>query len=225
MIDYLIMLLSTDWFLPHWEEIGIETTEAKKAGIQQGCREILDQIVDGADSFFLSDFSEEREQETNSRFLALLRTWDAEPEVSATWKEWANLSHNELTAVVVCALLNREVSSADATGSTPDLDLAIRAEVIEAWGKHALKASAFHAICLNSETEWDIRTQHLLSSPKTLANQLWRVVLDRRLRAFWANLSERLTPGQIQQLVSWYRLRAKSTCGEDRPHPIPSYIS
>ncbi|MGA2436364.1 MAG: hypothetical protein ABSG25_13890, partial [Bryobacteraceae bacterium] len=133
MTDYLTILLSTDWFLPHWAEIGIDLAEDKKVGIQQGCREIVDEILDGADDFFLGDFSEERMRRTNSSFLALLRRWDVEHEVSATWKEWANLTHADLTAAFFAADLNRKVCSLDTISGTPQLELTIRAEVVKAW--------------------------------------------------------------------------------------------
>ena len=223
MTDYLIMLLSTDWFLPYWTEIGIDIAEAKRIGIQQGCREILEEILWGFDSLHPVGFSGKRKQETESKFIALLRRCEAEQEVSATFKEWASLSHRELTAVHMCATFSRDISSADGSGAAPYLEFAIRAEVVKAWEAHDLDPAVFEDICLSSKTEWDIRTRKLLNSPKTLKNQLWRVLLDHRLRAFWTDLRERLTPQQLQQLASWYRAMIKSTFKADRP-VLPSYM-
>ena len=223
MTDYLIMLLSTDWFLPYWTEIGIDIAEEKRIGIQQGCREILEEILGGADSLYLANLSKERKEATKSKFIALLRRCEAEPELSATRKEWENLSHRELTAVFLCAEFNRDIPSADGSGVAPYLEFPIRAEVVKAWEAHALKASVFRDICLSSKTEWDIRTQKMLVSPKTLVNQLWRVLLDHRLQAFWADLRARLTPQQLQQLASWYRAMIKITSKDDRP-VLPSYM-
>src|SRR2546426_1750670 len=201
MTDYLIMLLSTDWFMPYWAEIGIDLAEDKRIRIQQGCREILEEILGGADSFHLVDLSEERKQATESKFIAVLRRCDAEPELSATRTEWARLSHTELTAVFLCANFNRQIPSADGSGVAPYLEFPVRAEVVKTWEAYALDPAVFEDICLSSKTEWDIRTQKMLNSPKTLKNQLWRVLLDHRLRAFWADLRERLNPQQLQQLT------------------------
>ncbi len=225
MTEYLVLLLSTDWFLPYWTEIGIDIDEGKKAGIQQGCRQIIDQIAAGDNSTFVRSFSGHHRQEAESKFLTLLRRWEAEPEVSATFREWENLSHRELTAVVECATLNAEVPSADGSGNVPYLEFAIRAEVVKAWETHSLKASVFRDICLSSKTAWDLRTQKLLTSPRTLVNQLWRVLLDHRFRAFWTDLQKRLTSQQRQELVSWYRAMVKAKAHDDRPDLIPSYIS
>ena len=67
------MLLSTDWFLPYWTQIGMEIAKDKKIGIQQGCREIVEHITAGDESTFIRSFSENHKQEAESQFLALLR--------------------------------------------------------------------------------------------------------------------------------------------------------
>jgi hypothetical protein len=225
MIDELIMLLSTDWFLPYWNEIGITIVDEKKIGIQVGCRELVKQILHGADSLFLMDFSEERRQDTDAKFRSLLQTWDAETEVSATWKEWANLSHEELTKAWACSHLNLKLSSGDVSEGTLHLEFAVRTEVVRTWEKFALKPSRFRDISLSSRTEWDVYVGKLFGKPHTLASQLRKVLLDHRLRAFWADISERLTSQQLQELISWYRSMIKSTFQQDRPDLIPSYIS
>jgi hypothetical protein len=224
MTDYLILLLSTDWFLPYWTEVGIDIPQDKRIGVQQGCREIINEMLGGLDKFDLVDFSDNRRRVTESRFPALLSRWNVELEVSMTWKEWANLTHKELTAVVLCARLNSQVASADVAGIAPHLEFTIRAEVVKTWEEHALKADVFQDVCLSSKTAWDIRTQKLLVSSKTLVNQLWRVLLNRRLRAFWADLRERLTPSQFQELISWYRAMINASTNQDGTVLLPAYV-
>jgi hypothetical protein len=224
MTEFLVLLLSTDWFLPYWTEIGIDLAEDKRIRIQQGCREILEEILWGFDSLHPVGFSGKRKQETESKFIALLRRWEAEQEVSPTFKEWASLSHRELTVVWGCAYLNRDIPSADGCGVAPYLEFPIRTEVVKAWEAHALEPNVLEDLCLSSKTEWDIRTRKLLVSPKTLKNVLWIVLLHHRLQAFWADLRERLTPQQLQQLTSWYRAMIKITSKDDRPVVLPSYM-
>jgi len=225
MIDFLVILLSTDWFLPYWREIGIDIEETKRVAIQQECREIVNEMLDGKESIFLSDCSEERKHATSSKFLAAMRKCDAELAIAATWTEWASLSHEELNAVVLCSLLNREMSSPDSASGDPPSDFVLRAEVAKIWEAYALSPSIFRDICLNSTTEWDIRTRHVLSSPRALVNQLWIVLLYGRLRAFWAYIRGRVAAGQIQDLIDWYRAMIKSRVKEDRPVRIPSFMS
>jgi hypothetical protein len=224
MTDYLILLLSTDWFLPHWAEIGIDIGEAKKVDIQQGCRAIVDQILGGADSYYLISFGPARMHETQTTFRALLQRCDAELEVSSARVEWAGLTHQELTAAFVCAGLNSRLGSGDAALAPPFLDPPVRVALIKTWETYLLNPSRFPDICLKSETGWDIRVQRLLSSPTALANQLWRVLLNRRLRAFWLDLHQRLAAAQLQQVVSWYHAEVRGPLGNDRPELVPSYV-
>jgi len=44
-VDYLVMLLSTDWFFDHWPAIGIAMKKQTKAHLQNGCRSIIKQIL------------------------------------------------------------------------------------------------------------------------------------------------------------------------------------
>jgi hypothetical protein len=225
MIDYLILLLTTDWFLPYWKEIGIDIPENEKSDIQRGCRHIIERILNGTGSFYFVSFSEERKRMTSNEFFALLQQWGVERDFQATFDEWAKMTPGELTAVFKCAMLNEEIPSADGSSDIPFLEFAIRAEVMKAWDIHSLKASVFRDICLNSNTNWDLRTQELLSSPRTLVNHLWRVLLDHRLRVFWIDLRKCLSSQQLQELVAWYRTVVKTKAHEDRPDLIPSYIS
>jgi hypothetical protein len=225
MTDDLIMLLSTDWFLPHWADIGIDLAEDRRIGIQQGCRQIINQILNGAESLFYCNFSEERKEETRSKFLELLRAWNAEAEVTATYQEWLGLSRPDLNAAWTCSHLNQKISLGDIPIDIPELDREVRAAVLKVWDQYALKPSTFRDICLNSKTEWDAYTRTALGEPSSLASQLHRVLLDHRLREFWIHLSQSLTSHQLQDLVSWYRLMIRSMSHEDRPDLIPSYFS
>jgi hypothetical protein len=223
MTDELILLLSTDWFLPHWSEIGIDIAEAKKLAIQLGCRKIIDEILEGAESFFLCDFSEERIQETKGEFLELLRRCDAVVESSAAFDMWANLTHRESTSAVMVSSLNREVDSTEESGRGPQLPSHIRTEVKNTWDTYALDPTIFREVCLNSETVWDVRAQRLLNSPQSLVNQLWSFLLGRRVRSFWEKLRERLTREELMELVSWYCAKAKSIGADNWPGPLVPY--
>lgn len=224
MIDLLVLLLSTDWFLPYWQEIGIDVPENTRTLIQKGCREIVDEILDGKDSLFLVDLSQERRRETESEFISFLRSLGVEREASATVHEWANMTHAQLSAAWACAGLNREIPSAGNSGMGPHLEFPIQAEVIRAWDPHSLRPDVFRDVCLSSNTAWDIRTRKILVSERSLVNHLWAELLDHRLRAFWADLHKTLSPRQRQELVSWYREMIRHKSKGDRPIVLPSYI-
>lgn len=224
MIDDLILLLSTDWFLPYWVELGIFIKEEKKIEVQQGCRQIVNAELARANDRYLADVSEERKRTTGTTFRKLLRKCGTEKDLAAALSEWKNLSHNELSAVVECAMFNSQIPSADGTGEVPYLEFSIRAAVIEMWETYRLSASVYRDVCLGSQTSWDIHVQKLSVSPKTLVNQLWRVLLNRRLHTFWSKLGERLTSEQLKVLTSWYRAMIRIELQEDRSDLIPSFM-
>src|SRR5437867_4565357 len=72
-LDMLTMLLSTDWFLPYWHVLGMGVPGGSKIFAQQGCREIVRQIAGAAKEYWLTDFSEERVDRTNSLLQKLLQ--------------------------------------------------------------------------------------------------------------------------------------------------------
>jgi hypothetical protein len=224
MTDYLIMLLSTDWFLPNWTEIGISIDIVKQVGIQQGCREIVDQMLSGCQDYYRSNVSPERRQETDARFLALLRKWEAESEVSEAHEKWASLSHEKLKSAFMNTSHTIDLVRGNAQESGSNLDFVIRAEVAKAWEEQHANAPRFSEICLESKSDWDAYTRSLLTSPQTLANLLNSVLRDRRFRAFWTDLRQRLTPQQLNELVSWYRAMTVNKLHEDRPDLIPAYM-
>jgi hypothetical protein len=76
MIDQLIFLLSTDWFESYWSTIAIVLDELKVKLVKEGCREIVGQIVAGAEEYWLTSFSEERKRETRSRLDSLIQKLD-----------------------------------------------------------------------------------------------------------------------------------------------------
>jgi hypothetical protein len=224
MTDFLIMLLSTDWFLPYWTDLEIQIEETSRTGIQLGCREIVIQMLSGAEGYSVCDLSADRKRMTALLLIELLRGLNSETEFAETYEDWANLSHQRLTAVVHCARLNREILQLDPLVGEPQLDLSIRMEVITLWQVNPVNPSKFSDICLESKTDWDLYIQGLMSSPETLANQLWRVLLGRKLRRFWAHICRKLTPLEQHELVCWYRTKTVNELHEDRPDLIPSYM-
>lgn len=225
MTDALIMLLSTDWFLPYWAEIGINLSEKKKSCVQQGCRKIVAQILGDNESKFMSDFSDERMQETETRFLALLQNCNAESELSETRREWANLPNQELNAAWNCARSNSQIRSGALLENGPVLDAPIRSEVAKIWDEYDVEAYAFRDVSLHSKTDWDLYSQIAWGGPTVLVGQLQSVLQYRRLRESWNQLRQRLTDQQLDQLVSWYRAMVEFRLHEDRPDLIPSFMA
>lgn len=65
------MILSTDWFQPYWPILGLNTTLESRRCIQQGCREIVNQMVGDAKQYWLISFAEDRVRATREGVLSL----------------------------------------------------------------------------------------------------------------------------------------------------------
>jgi hypothetical protein len=226
LTDYLIMLLSTDWFLPYWAEIGIHIADqSKKARIQQGCRGILDRILSGSKDYYKRQDSPDLKAETASAFLALQRACNVETEMSEASEEWATLSHQKLYPAFTYWSHTIDLVQGQVQESGLTLSASIKEEVVKAWEKCHMHEPGFPDICRKSESAWDAYTRTLLTSPKTLANILNSVLRERSFRAFWNQLRQHLAPQQVEELTAWYRAMTKTKLHADRPDLIPSYIS
>ena len=204
-IDDLVLLLSTDWFLPYWPEIEIHTNEDKKLNIQLGCQEIVSQILGDANDYFHCDLSPERKQETYSRFKTLLRTAETENDFSRICQEWAILSHRELTASFSLWLATLDIVHGLNPEKSASLDSTIVAVVHETWTDPEPNAHLFLDLCWKSMTSWDANIRNILGSPTALSSTLKSIFRYKRCIAFFAQLRLCLTHMQRKQLSDWYR--------------------
>jgi len=69
--DRLAMLLSADWFRPHWHSIGIRVTLSQCAQFSEQCRDIVRRIMDGQMEYWNISFEESRTIDTYTRFFRL----------------------------------------------------------------------------------------------------------------------------------------------------------
>lgn len=227
MEDYLIMLLSTDWFLPYWSEIKIDLDEERKFQLQQGCREIAIQILSGGNSYYECNFSADRKQQTDARFVRLVHDCNVRAEIEPTYAEWTILSHEKLTPSwffysMTIELVVSHPEFEDALFPSPQ----IIAEVEEAWNTFCRVDFRFPEICSESKSNWDIYTRSLTDgAPEALGNIATEVWILHQFEKFWNRLRERLEPREIEDLLAWYRASARNKLSEDRPELIPSYIA
>jgi len=151
-IDKVVMLLSADWFFPHWHLIGIFTNDKKKSVLREGCREVVRQIMSSATQYWQTNFSVARVTETRSMLDALLKRCDLE----------------EATANRITGLISKEESPIDdgtrwllvimteqllEGATTAALDTAATEELRREWNQwQNLDEFDFKGCCLNSAT-------------------------------------------------------------------------
>jgi hypothetical protein len=84
MSDKVIMLLSSDWFFPYWDRIGLRIDDdKKKESLHHGCRKIVEQFMSNAKEYWHISFAPGRVERTRSMLESLLRKMTSLPESTA----------------------------------------------------------------------------------------------------------------------------------------------
>jgi hypothetical protein len=209
-IDELVLILSTDWFLPYWQEIGLHLNIETRIAVQQGCREVVSHILGDAEDYFHCDHSSERMQETASRFRGLMQDLNVERDFQTTYAEWFALSHQELTASFCYSLVTRELVRGSGGNEPLSLDSPAIAAIQESWVDPESNADAYLDLCWKSMTDWDAHSRNIMGSPTALSSTLKSVFRHKRFMAFSVRLRSRLSKSQREELTSWYREQRNS---------------
>ncbi len=199
------MLLSTDWFLPYWSKIGIQTVEDKRIPIQQGCREIVSQILGDAGDYLHCDHSFERKELTYRRLKELLRIFEAEEAFSLTCQEWELLTHLELSASFSFQLITREAVRSLAVKDRPILDASLLEALRTTWSDRDREADKYLDLCWKSMTSWDAYIREVLGSPLIQSSTLKSFFRHKHFMEFGRQLRSRLSQVQRERLARWYR--------------------
>jgi hypothetical protein len=210
MVDRVVMLLSTDWFLPYWYLIGIDASEQKLC-VQKGCRQIVHEVMNGTTNYYHTDFSDERFRATRQSIRDLARKCrlsessemgledlvDSRPEREQFYKgAW------------LFQMLANNLAIDDQLDATTKL-------VLEATRKkHSVMDDLnFEQLCSRSNSEWDNYTRSLTpGSPTSLANFLSVDLVPGQLLT---SVLAQLTQAQKDGLLSRFQSIAKSVTGVD----------
>ena len=214
-LDKLVMLLSADWFFPHWHLIGIFTTDKRKSLLREGCRELVRQIMSTAKQYWETNFSEARVKDTRAMLDALLKRCELE----------------EVNANRITGLISREDSHVDdgtrwllvsmteqlLDGSiTAPLDTAIKEGLRREWHElQNLDEIDFEERCLNSASMWDRYLRNATPDlPAMLADYVSAIASKSKFDVLWGFITVNLTAKQRHDLLSWYRSTGQSLTGE-----------
>lgn len=223
MVDQLVMLLSTDWFMPFWETLGINADDIAKRSIQQGCRRIVDQILAGADSYYHISFARERVEETRSLLLSVADRAATDETLRVVAERWDKLSDEDQKAAWMWSALTLDVLSVRLRAPDNGLDPGIVETIFREHETYYMEAYEFAAICEQSRTSWDQYTRTLMDEqPTALADTLASVLTSWRFEKLWYLIRNRLSSEQKDELIAWYRRMGEVRARRDL---IPSYVN
>lgn len=212
--DKVVMLLSADWFFPHWHLIGIFTDDRKKSLLREGCREIVRQIMSTATQYWHTNFSEARVKESRAMFDVLLKRCDLE-EVSVNRiiglisSEGSPIDEGTRWLIVSMTekLLNGSI--------TAPLDISITEGLRREWEElQNLDEIDFEGSCLNSASIWDRYLRNTTPDlPAMLADYVSVIASNSKFDVLWGFINVKLTAKQRHELLSWYRSTGQSLTG------------
>ena len=223
--DRLIMLLSTDWFMPYWPAAGLAVEPAARARLQQHCRAIVRAIVGTARSYWLVSFAEPRINETNRQFMAALQGQVLDQATIGRISDIVSrLSEEdpESTSVWVLADVTRQLIAHKA--KSPTGISAIAEDVLgDAWKMCTPKTPEFEGVCRQSASEWDRYIAGLTPDlPTMLADFASAIVLRNQLLCYWHSVDKTLSAVEKSALIRWYGAEAAALTG--KPLTIPRWM-
>src|ERR1700720_316506 len=159
-MDDLIMLLSADWFRPYWSSVGLLIEPEATICLQQGCRDIVKEMIGRAKEYYHIDFSDERLERTESKFWELLRSCKAGPNARNRISALIGGEHSSkldeatscLLVMVTEQLIGNSIPEADSL--SPIILMVIRG-IAGGWCEPEKLTLNFADLCGSSTSAWD----------------------------------------------------------------------
>jgi hypothetical protein len=216
--DYLVMLLSSDWFFEYWPTIGIGVAKAKKTALQNGCRSIMKQILavnsEEAKGNLNVSFDFSRVMRARELFMDLLAK--SELDCCATSTIHAALDQKKYSAKTLETLedVTRMQLQNMLNGVPPKLEPSIKQTLHKAWkhkqtlteGWQPIDHLDFGQLDLASSSHWDQEMRELTPDiPTCLSDQIsLNNKIVSALEYIWCLASEDLNTEQKKELIDWY---------------------
>lgn len=216
-IDRLAMLLSTDWFFPYWSAIGLRMDPEKRTFLQQGCRKIVEDMIRGAEQYYLISFSVDRLLSTQNSFWELISSAQLDDELVRTIRGLLSPDSEE-SGTRWMLTLNTEMllqnPSSLPTG-IPDLNPNVKG-ALRSWAERQPERFDFNILCMDSKTAWDIHVRGLTPElPAMLADYVEvGLIGELKFRDLQRVIHSFFETDKIE-LQNWYSVVAGKLTGAD----------
>jgi hypothetical protein len=219
MSDKVIMLLSSDWFFPYWDRIGMKIDDdKKKESLHHGCRKIVEQFMSNAKEYWHISFAPGRVERTRSMLESLLRKTSLPESTAGILMALASAERAETEDMgmdFVMFALTERLQTITAEADSVYLSAEVREIVTEISAKSEAEVD-WEQLCLSSATTWDRYLKGITpEQPTALADFLIAEVLVKSFQPLWAKVTAKLNAKQQGELIDWYRASAKSIMGLD----------
>jgi hypothetical protein len=206
--DHLVMLLSTDWFLPHWPLIGIDAGSNDSA-LQQRCRSIVRDLIGGASEYYHISFSEERLTATRTALVRAAVDCSLRP-AAATQIERICVPKSDRDEQHKAAWVLLDVVGPEML-QDQHLEPALRTALNGAKKWFEFDAELLEQRCIESRTEWDSYIRDL--TPEQPSALFDFVAAGLIVEAQFAFVLNQLTTAQQNLLMAVCRKRRSQITG------------
>jgi hypothetical protein len=210
MVDKVVMLLSTDWFLPFWSVVGIEASQQKLC-VQNGCRQIVHEVMNGANNYYHINFSDERLRATRQSIRDLAKKCRLSESSEMSLEDLVD-SRPDREQFYKGAWLFQTL--AKSLVDDDQLDATTKLVFERTRRKHSVMDDLdFEQLCSRSNSAWDNYTRSLTPElPTSLADFLSVDLVGSQLLT---SVLAQLTQAQRDGLLSRFQAIAKSVTGVD----------
>jgi hypothetical protein len=209
IIDQLAMLLSTDWFAGKWCQFGMKSNSQIREAMKKKCRAIVSQLLDGESDYWSISFDDGRIRRTYDSFFSAATDSKLDASDIEFLRQIADQTPVEIKESETIALLNSltELLVAD---SSPEVAKNLSEDtitiVISIYTATSMIDIDFVALCVNSNTDWDMKLREMTSGlPEYLADFATDICEQRsHFVQFWAQLVENISENELKNLRQWY---------------------
>jgi hypothetical protein len=213
--DQVVMLLSSDWFAPYWRAMELRVSPDYQRALQMECREEVERLLGGEDSYWRVSFAPERVRATRSMIASALGRYAPGSDFN---KAVTNLIQYELEPheaafheASTLRVLNWELldEGAEPSGRRA-LDPGVLAKVRDILDEIDGREVKYDRWALDSITAWDMRLRSLTPERPTLLAGFLSDEIFTRLEAlgFLRRVRTRMAPAEIAALIDWYAAAA-----------------
>jgi hypothetical protein len=223
--DAVVMLLSTDWFLPFWSRVGLNVPPIEGVKVQEACRITVRHIISGAPAdaqeYWLTDFTPERLAKSRTLLInGLLEREVPAGVVSAVERflRGENPTIDGPTQWLVVRLTEQLISGESSVRL--DLPAAAQQALKEAWSRCQEVDLEWDELCRQSRSSWDAYTRSLTPDlPLWLAYSASDFANQPEFGCLWEFVQTALSNEERKQLLRWYHTAAESLT--DNPLRLP----
>lgn len=216
--DYVVMLLSTDWFFPYWHILGITDSTRKTEVVKDKFRDLVKSIIGCSIQYWYVSFSEGRLKHTRGIFEEIVRASPLNEYSKCSLKSLisANERPKNIKENMFFHDLTREIiANSESILNENVLNKRICDAVAKTWAKCEIDGLDFVRSSTDSLTAWDVYIRSLTPDQPSLLGLYFEisVLIQRGFRTLVIEMQNNIPRRDLVLLQEYYSYRASYELG------------